>query len=561
MASITEITGKLGRARAAHLLRRCTFGPTPGQITEFAEYTATEALDLLFQEPLENPSPPIDPLTAKTWVDPAGQSKAGTSNSEQDDLFKFFQAWHLDVMFKSPASLKERITWFYHTHLPARWSEIRSSEAIYYQNCIFRHYAFGSFKDLFKKICTDNAMLIYLDGYTNHKDNPNENFAREMFELYSIGKGPQIAEGNYTNYTEDDIRAATRVLTGWTEDGDFENLDPDTGWPTGIMRKTTSADPPAELATGHDSGKKTFTDIFNSAVLGPDPADLVNSLSTVEDAYTELYKMIDMIFGNIETARFITRKIYRSFVYHFISDEVETDVIQPLAQQFSDKDFSVKELLTILLKSQHFYDEDNMVTSDNNTGALIKSPADLFLGLLRFFDMTLPDRDAEASTFYKDMDFIVSKLKDQGLNFYEPFEVAGYPAYHQIPGYNRNWITTYALAHRYQTGQVLMGITGGGDDLSFKLNIVDWVKNSGYITQADDANEVVNVFIQNLIAVELTTDRKAYFLNTVFLDTLTTTTWQYEWNQYIAFNDDTVVRERLETLLSELIQTPEFQMY
>ena len=64
-------------------------------------------------------------------------------------------------------------------------------------------------------------MLRYIDNYSNHKDSPNENFAREMLELYSIGKGPQIAEGNYTNYTEDDIKAATRVLTGWTIDEDY----------------------------------------------------------------------------------------------------------------------------------------------------------------------------------------------------------------------------------------------------------------------------------------------------------------------------------------------------
>ena len=178
MASLTEITGNLGTDRAAHLLRRATFGPTIAQINQFAGYTATEAMNALFTEPAQDPAPPIDPQTAATWVDPLGQKKAGESNSEQDDLFKFFQAWHLDVMLKSGADLKEKITWFFHSHLPARWTEIRTSEAIYYQNCLYRHYAFGSFKDLFTKICTDNAMLIYIDGYSNNKDEPNDNFAR-----------------------------------------------------------------------------------------------------------------------------------------------------------------------------------------------------------------------------------------------------------------------------------------------------------------------------------------------------------------------------------------------
>ena len=98
----------------------------------------------------------------------------------------------MDVMRQAPLTLKERLTWFFHTHLPARWTEIQSSEAIYYQNALFRYYAYGSFKELFKKICVDNAMLRYLDGYSNRNRSPNENFAREMFELYSIGKGTQV---------------------------------------------------------------------------------------------------------------------------------------------------------------------------------------------------------------------------------------------------------------------------------------------------------------------------------------------------------------------------------
>ena len=88
MASLTEITGNLGTERAAHLLRRATFDLPIAQINQFASYTATEAMDALFTEPAQNPAPPIDPLTAATWVDPLGQRKAGESNAEQDDLFK-----------------------------------------------------------------------------------------------------------------------------------------------------------------------------------------------------------------------------------------------------------------------------------------------------------------------------------------------------------------------------------------------------------------------------------------------------------------------------------------
>ena len=325
-------------------------------------------------------------------------------------------------------------------------------------------------------------MLIYLDGYSNHKDEPNENFAREMFELYSIGKGPQIEEGNYTNFTEDDIKAATRILTGWVDDEDFNFMDPDTGLPIGKMSTTTGGNPAKDLATGHDTDEKIFSSIFNNTSI--QPAEIINDLATAESAYGELNEMMDMLFDNPETARYIVRKLYRYFVYHFISDEVEQDVIVPLAQNFQTNDYSIPDMLKVLLKSQHFFDEDTIVTSDNNIGA---------------------------------------------------------------------------LAHRYQTGDVLMKRGGNGSEISFTMDVLDWVENSGLVDPTS-STDIVTVLTQNLLAVQLNTERFNYFLNTVFLDTLNQMTWLSEWNKYVGGGDDLVVRERLEILVSSIIQTPEFQL-
>ncbi|MEN8230032.1 MAG: DUF1800 family protein [Bacteroidota bacterium] len=568
MASLNEISGVLGRTFAAHLLRRATFGPTINEIDQFAGYTATEAMDLLLDDSTEDPLPPIDPVTGLTWVDPTGVNgppKAGEGNSEQDDLFGYFQSWHMDVMRQAPLTLKERITWFFHTHLPARWTEILSSEAIYYQNCLYRHYAFGSFKELFKKICIDNAMLRYLDGYSNRKNSPNENFAREMFELYSIGKGPQIAEGDYTNYTEDDIKEATRVLTGWMIDDTFSYLDPDTGLPIGKIRSHLAGDGTTDLATEHDPGQKSFTSKFGGEVI--QPSELVDDFPTVEAAYAELDEMIEMIFAQQETGKFIARKLYRFFVYHLISAEVESDVITPLAQLLIDNDYSIIEALKVLLKSEHFYDSDDLVTDNDNMGALIKSPVDVFTGLFRIFHIHFPDREVNTTTFYADMGYVVSKLEDQGLNFYEPFEVAGYPAYHQIPGYNRNWITTYALAHRYQAAGILMKTFEQSSERTFQLDILDWVENSGQVSDPSDPVEIIDLLLNNLFAVELNQERYDYFLYTVFLDspdsdqTYARGLWNQEWSSYESSGDGATVRNQLEILLSALIETPEFQLY
>jgi len=412
-------------------------------------------------------------------------------------------------------------------------------------------------------------MLRSLDGYSNQKGSPNENFAREMFELYSIGKGPQIVggeyEGDYTNFTEWDIKRATEVLTGWELDYTFSYLDPDTGLPIGKMRSHTAGDGTTELATQHDSEQKTFSKKFGEQLI--EPSEMMEGYPTVEAAYGELDEMIEMIFSQPETGKFIARKLYRFFVYHFISDEVETNVIAPLAQELINNDYSIIEVLKVLLKSEHFYDSDDMDKENDNMGALIKSPVDLFTGLFRLFNIQFPDRESDTVAFYGDMSYVVSKLIDQGLNFYEPFEVAGYPAYHQIPGYNRNWITTYALAHRYQSAGILMKKLEQSTERTFQLDILDWVENSGHISDPSDAVEIMDVLVDNLIAVQLNQERYDYFLYTVFLDaqgedqSYARGKWVTEWNNYQSSNDSSTVSSQLEVLFSALIETPEFQLY
>jgi uncharacterized protein (DUF1800 family) len=559
MASLNPFTGPLGEKNAAHLLRRATWGPTPADIKSFAEKTATEALDMLFTIP-PVPSPPVDLKTGATWVDPPVHPAAVESvNSSQDVLFSYFKAWHIEQMRLSGNNLNERITYFYHTHLPAAWTKIASSEALYYQNVLYRHYAFGNFKDFFKKICLDNAMLRYIDGDSNDKDSPNENFAREMFELYSIGRGPQIAEGNYTNYTEDDIKAACRVLTGWHFDDTFSYIDPDTGIPAGKPETIVSQGLPAtELASRHDKDPKAFTAAFGNQTIAP--AVIIEDLATRDAAIQEFDDLIGMIFARAETARFICRKLYRFLVYWDITTEVETDIIGPLATDFLNSQYEMEPLLRQLLASQHFFDTDTAPTADHSIGAIIKSPLELIVGSLRFFNVDMP---ASLTDLYNKAygNGILPILFDQGLDFYEPIDVAGYPPYSQQPSYNRDWITPNAIGNRYHFSNILMGRLGEGGDYGFKLDIVDWVKNSGYITNPSSADELVQTLTKYMLAVEIDTDRYNYFLNSIFLENLPVEAWVSEWSQYGSSGDDTIVREKLETLVASIIQTPEYQLF
>lgn len=560
MLTLEPFTGQLGEKHAAHLLRRATFGPTKQDILNFASKTPDEALTILLAD-VPVPDPPVDPKTGTTWLNP----KAGTTNSAPEDLVDYFMAWHLEQMRDSGNSLRERMTYFYHTHIPTRRTLVKNSESLYYQNTLFRYYAFGNFKDLFRRICVDNAMLVFLDGATNQADSPNENFAREMLELYSIGRGPQSEEGDYTNYTETDVRQATRVLTGFTNDDTYTNLDDVTKIPTGKLITEDSSGPDIKkLAVQHDKGQKTFSDRFQNTII--EPSEIVDGYATDTATNAELDAMMDMIFNQDATAQFICRKLYRFFVYHEIPDEVETQIIEPLATTFKSNNYEIKPVLERLLKSKHFYDSDNTDVTDDNQGALIKSPLELILGTLRFFNVALPDANSDLSGLYQQtyQKGILQMIYDQGLNFYEPFEVAGYPAYQKFPAYNRNWITPYYLAYRYKFAQwIITGVNPDGGDLGCKMDILEWVKNSGNVADPSDPSQIVNGLIDYLIPFDMQDNRRNYFLNDVFLDGLYPAAWTAEWNAYIAnpSQNEASVRSNLELFISALIQSPEYQLF
>ncbi len=560
MLTLEPFTGQLGEKHAAHLLRRATFGPSKQDILTFASKTPDEALTILLAD-VPVPDPPVDPKTGETWMNP----KAGTTNSTQEDLVDYFMAWHLEQMRTSGNSMRERMTYFYHTHIPTRRSLVKNSESLYYQNTLFRYFAFGNFKEMFKRISIDNAMLVYLDGATNQAGSPNENFAREMLELYSIGKGPQIGEGDYTNYTEHDVRQATRVLTGFTNDDTYTNLDEETQIPIGklITEDTTGTDI-KKLAVQHDKGQKTFSARFQNKVI--EPSEIVNGYATDTATIDELNEMMDMIFNEDATAKFICTKLYRFFVYHEITDDVKSQIIEPLASTFKSNNYEIKPVLEQLLKSKHFYDSDNSDVTDDNQGAIIKSPLELILGTFRFFNVALPDSGTDLGSLYKQtyQKGILQMIYDQGLEFYEPFEVAGYPAYQKFPGFNRNWITPYYLAYRYKFAQwIIAGVNPDGGDLGCKLDILNWVNNTDNVADPSDPSQIVNALIDYLIPFEMQTTRLNYFLNDVFLDGLYPAAWTAEWNKYAAnpSQNEASVRSNLELFISALIQSPEYQLF
>ena len=556
MSALSPITGPLDRRAASHLLKRLTFGPTRKEISEFENKTIDQALDILFRKH-PHPQPPLDTATGKQWISPIPkEGRIGRANSLETSLIPYMRYWWLDTMVKQNTGITEKMVFFYHSHFTTIQSRIYYSLSLYHQMSLFRHHSLGNVKSLAFKLCRDNAMLIHLDGNDNEVGQPNENFAREFFELYTIGKGKQVSSNDYSNYTEQDIKEAARILSGFKTEHSFStDLDPETGVPLG--RIITN---PQNMAVRHDSGVKRFSHRFGNREIKPNKVVsyyAMKDIATTDAALQEVQDLVNMIFDQKETARHLCRKLYRFFVFYKISPEVERNVIEPLAETMQRNNYEMEPVLRQLFSSRHFFDQDNSQSTDNVKASLIKSPLEIVAGTLRFFEVALPDR-TQLPKYYQIYKSLTEMLLQQGLDLYEPYDVAGYTAYFQAPDFNRHWISSNNLAYRYQFAEeVINGIMNN----SVKLDILKYVNNSQNISDPSDATKLVQELVEDLLPQQITESRFNYFLNEILLDNLSPMTWKHEWQNYKASGNATAVRQQLERLLKAILQSPEYQLF
>ena len=222
--SFAPYEGEWNFEQAAHLLRRTMYGPKKEEIEEAVELGLAGTIERLFQEEAM-PAPPINiGFTAVDPLVPVGEPWVGIVLSEGDDSLRqrlrqsrerSLYAWNFQLLVESGMSIREKMTLFWHNHFVVQNSTVRDPCYLYEYIELLRENATGNFKELVQKITINKAMLWYLNGNTNRKQSPNENFARELFELFTIGRGPLAGPGDYTTFTEDDVIEAARVLTGW----------------------------------------------------------------------------------------------------------------------------------------------------------------------------------------------------------------------------------------------------------------------------------------------------------------------------------------------------------
>jgi len=548
MASLTPMQGALGHRYAAHLLRRTSYRFTKAKVDEMAGQTAAQAVASLLQlYPLQHDQPIYDAnegpgASPATWCLPPG----GLPPTEDFKLRPWLAGWWVNEALHDPG-IGHRMTFFLHQFNSVAMPAFLTVHYFDYLS-LLRWASLGNFKKLVTKMVVDNAMLRYLNNTENSKANPNENFAREFFELFTIGKGLQIGPGDYTNYTEDDIIQAAKVLTGFRFKGNRSVLDTETNIPRGFANFNE-----------HDDSDKQFSDKFQGTII-------VGAKSEAE-MWTELDAFVNMTFAQPETAKNFCRRLYRFFVSRYITPEIESDIITPLADTFIANNFEIKPVLEQLCQSQHFFDADDSDNKDEIIGGIIKSPIELALQNISFFDIPVPKPDTDIENFFRFFaQGVLGRMFDQAnMPLFFPPDVAGYPGFFQTPDYHRQWFNASTIVARYKIPTMLLSgklsIGGSPDDpLGAQLDAAAWVKNSGVISDATDPYVLVQDLLEYLLPEETDTERFDYFYNIVFLDQLPPADWTYEWQNYLNTGDDTEVKIPLGRLLNAILYSAEYQL-
>jgi uncharacterized protein (DUF1800 family) len=338
IAAVNPQARSMGRRDARHLLARTGFDAQLDRIEAYSGLTRGEAVDRILTGVRRGASTPL-PASASDWtpprevraLDPDARKAFVRTLVEHGIELK---GWWLNEMVVTDSPFTERMTLFWHNHFTSSLKKVRSPMLMARQNALLRHYALGNFAQLLHAVSKDPAMLVYLDTASSRRGRPNENFAREVMELFTLGVG---------HYTEQDVREAARAYTGWSIDpasGDYK-------W----------------RRFAHDDGQKT--------VLG-------------RSGDFDGDQVLDILLAQPACAEFVTAKLWREFVSPAPRGDRERRDLERAAAILRDSGYEIRPALRALLLSEAFWAPENRAT-------LVKSPVDLVVGTLRQFDVRYSD--------------------------------------------------------------------------------------------------------------------------------------------------------------------------
>lgn len=526
---LAAYSGSWTENEVIHLLKRTLFGASRADIDYFKTRSFQQSITEILNPVATLPDPPVKeyntPTNAttpdtlipqgSTWIlDP---NNDGTVNSLRRASFK---KWWMGVMINQDRSIREKMTLFWHNHFSTETAIVGNAQFVYKHHLLLRTYALGNFKSLTRAITIDPAMLVYLNGERNTKSAPDENYGRELQELFCCGKGPD------SQYTESDVRAAAQVLTGWRNDAQAISAYFD--------------------SKRHDTGNKTFSAFYNNTVIQG------KSGATAGDE--ELDALLDMIFATQEVAKYICRRIYRWFVYYDIDATVEASIITPLAAIFRANNYEIKPVLDVLLRSEHFFD----VLAK---GCQIKSPVDLVVGTCRELNVAFQPA-ADYLTNYGFYNYLVTWTGNMQQSIGDPPDVSGWKAYYQVPQFYEVWINSDTLPKRNQFTDTLVqnGYTFNGKRLQ-----IDAAAFAQTLSNPGNPNQLIDDMLKIVFRIEISASSKTQLKTDILLGGQSSDYyWTDAWNLFISTPGNTAntttVKTRLRDLLKYFMDLSEYQL-
>lgn len=415
--SLDKFEGTLTRRHAQHLLRRLTFSPTNELIESLVGKTPDQALDILLGNGTEpNPSPG----TLSNWLTTAEFNPLGEITEIRFEIegrlrsrYRDLIDWWLDLMRTNSNPTMEKLTLFLATiwsiEFPYDTEALVPPPLLYKNNQMLRSNRLAKYDKVALDCTLDGAMLLYQSLFYSTSTSPNENYMRELMELFTMGIG---------NYTEGDIREGSRALTGWRTAAYFAEPAPNGYFETYFSPKD------------HDTGEKT---LFTNRKISARTSDENTEFQVKEQ---EVGGLIKILFDERATAisRFVCEKIYKYFVYSSPGD-VDYEFINELATKFVDNQFSLSAIYRELFTSKYFYNEEFV-------GCQIKTPAEFLICFESQLGVNLNDK---SKAYRRTM------MQEMEQELYDPPNVANWSGY-------RTWMSTKTYQMRVKTAKDVLAL-------------------------------------------------------------------------------------------------------
>ncbi len=361
-------------ARVMQLLRRTTFGYTQTQLESALSDGFNKSLDRLLE------TKPAEPPGLATAYTPGGRFPVGQ-----------LQQWWIDHMLSSTTPFAERMTLFWHGHFTSDYRKTADDTYMYWQNLTWRRMGMTDLRSMLLQVTTDPAMLRYLDLATSTGQSPNENYSRELMELFTMGAG---------NYTEDDVRESAKALAGW-------QMPPPDSYATVVVDKNNNVTRRLPAYSGQKNG------VFNARRAYQGSVTYLGKTGPLDTQ-----GVLDRILAQPSTAQFIANKV----AMHFVTARPRASYVKNLGDTFRRSKYDMKTLMRAVFSSSEF-------TADASYRSLIKSPTEFMVHAARALGIPSASK------------LIAGSGSGMGQSLFDPPDVNGWPN-------NESWISSNTVVER-----------------------------------------------------------------------------------------------------------------